>query len=166
MKLKSWFFITSHNLSFLVYRCGFSDGVWQTLPQISSVVRPPFSWSFDEGKRDFLSLFFWSVPVGVPGLETSAAPCPGYKRSNKEIEGTPCCLVGRVSQVPHVTRQPNFLFWSFRVFLHLLVVWYLGVFTCKGEELGGMTLIHLGETESSVHFSMKNTHLCHLNSTG
>ena len=119
-----------------------------------------------KGNGIFLSLFFWSLPVGGPGLQTSAAPCPGYMRSSKEIEGTPCCLVGQVSQVPHVPRQPTFLFWSFRVFLRLLVVWYLGIFTYKGEELGGMRLIHLGETESNIHFSMKNAHLCHLNSTG
>lgn len=79
-------------------------------------------------------------------------------RDNKEIPGTHHCIVLPIPQVP---RQCTFLFDLSET---SYVVFYLGGFSSKEEDLAGMGLLHLGGTESNISFSIGNLHLCHLNS--
>lgn len=53
----------------------------------------------------------------------------------------------------------------FKEFLCLFVTLYLEGFICKEEGLAGMGLLQPSGTESNISFSIKNAHLCHLNST-
>lgn len=101
------------------------------------------------------------MPVDGPGLETSAALYPGNTRNNKEIQGTHCCIVPPIPQ--SWGSSPSCLI--FKEFLCLFVTLYLEGFICKEEELAGMGLLQPSGTESNISFSIKNAHLCHLNST-
>ena len=104
--------------------------IFERYPSLSLI----FLW-LDYHFLDPLELLFCFVPLGGPGLETSAASCPGYMRGNKEIQGTPCIVVPQVPQVP---KQPALfpLFDPSEPSYTCLLCDIFFFLSCKGKELG------------------------------
>lgn len=121
---------------------------YQFVVVVVVVVVRSFLGPLAKGNKNFLGDFGF-VSVDGPGQETSGVLHPGDMRNTKEIQGTHCYS-------PQILRQLTFLSDLSKSSCVCLSCYILEDFSCKGEYLAGMGLLHPSGTESNISFSIKN----------